>query len=678
MKDKNKQESEQSKSGNILSGFFPDNTDIFNKLVMNSPDGTVVTDLMGKILWASPQIFALVGTKEEVVKRETTIMDWVDPSYREKVMENFSKVFQGVFEQNNEYLLIKKDKTRFFGAINSSPLIGNDGKPFGLIATVRDISYLKQIEQELRQSETKYRLLFESANDAIFLMDNHLFMECNSKTLEIFGCTKEEIIGKPPYLFSPPEQPDGQKSETKALHLIKAAMDGTPQLFEWKHKKLNGTLFDAEVNLDAIEIHGKKYLQAIVRDITEWHKTNDHLKTFNQSLLSFGADCMENINRLVIVCGQVLGGDCALYNCLHEGLLCSLGQWNTPEDYISKDSAEGHICFDVINGNLDEVMLIRDLPNTRYFETDPNVRKFGLKTYMGVAVRFGLKTIGSLCVVFQRDFIPDQSDILFLSLVASAIGVEEQRKSALDQLVDRAGELKELITEKDKFFSIIAHDLKGPFNAIMGFSEILTSEWTDFSEEEKLHFIRNIHTSSKNTFQLLENLLEWSMAQTGRLVFTPEPIDLSVIANEIMILLRTQAEKKQIRLFSAINFGTLVTADENMVKTIFRNLVTNAIKFTPSGGQVRINATNVPKHPGGMEMIEACILDNGIGIPAEDLPRIFKIEEKIHSSGTAQERGTGLGLILCKELVEKNGGKIRVESQVDKGSKFCFTLPKAF
>jgi signal transduction histidine kinase len=235
--------------------------------------------------------------------------------------------------------------------------------------------------------------------------------------------------------------------------------------------------------------------------------------------------------------------------------------------------------------------------------------------------------------------------------------------------------MKELNASKDKFFSIIAHDLKGPFNAIMGFSDILTMEWDEYTEEERRHFIRNINSSAKNTFRLLENLLEWAMTQTGKVLFNPSRIDLSVLANDVVILLREQAEKKQIKVFTAINFNTNVMADENMVRTVFRNIVSNAIKFTSPGGYVRIFTKDIPPVNDQPAMVEVSVIDNGTGIDRELLPKLFRIDEKIRNQGTSHEKGTGLGLILCRELVEKNKGTIGVQSESGKGSRFYFTLP---
>ena len=151
---------------------------------------------------------------------------------------------------------------------------------------------------------------------------------------------------------------------------------------------------------------------------------------------------------------------------------------------------------------------------------------------------------------------------------------------------------------------------------------------------------------------------------------------MSVIANDMVIFLRDQAERKRIRMFTGVNFGTVVLADEEMVRSVIRNLVSNAIKFTPEGGQIRIYSENFKEEEDQKEMIRICVTDTGVGIPPENLDKLFRIDQQVRSVGTANEKGTGLGLIICKELMDKHGGKIWVESEVGKGSKFCVTLPK--
>lgn len=537
---------------------------------------------------------------------------------------------------------------------------------------------LKKITPPLMNvNEITYRLLFETAHDAIFLMNEYRFLDCNTKSLVMFGCEREDIIGKSPVNFSPPLQPDGFDSTLKAKEKMDAAIGGQSQVFEWVHLRKDGVPFYAEVSLNAITLNGVGHLQAIVRDISERKKSDEQLRKFSECLLSFTADPLYNINLLTRLCGEILGATCSLYNRLQDGLLCSLGQWNSPEGFIGEDNPDGHICYDVINNNDKEVYSVANLPATPYFVSDSNVAKYNLRSYIGKVVRCGSKPIGSLCAVFQQDYQPDMHDRYFISLIASAVGVEEERKLAHDEILRYAAELQELNQSKDKFFSIISHDLKGPFNAILGFSDILTADWNDYTDDERQHFIRNINTSAQNTYRLLENLLEWALAQTGKVTFSPAAFDLSVVANEVVILMREPAEKKQIKLFTGINFNTMVFADENMIRTILRNLVSNAIKFTCEGGDVKILSKVIPSTAGKPGMVEVCVRDSGIGIDRELLSKLFNIDEKVRTNGTANEKGTGLGLILCRELIQKNEGKIWAESEPGQGSRFCFTVPAA-
>jgi signal transduction histidine kinase len=230
--------------------------------------------------------------------------------------------------------------------------------------------------------------------------------------------------------------------------------------------------------------------------------------------------------------------------------------------------------------------------------------------------------------------------------------------------------LSELNAAKDKFFSIMAHDLKNPFNAILGFSQTLAEEYDHYSESERKQFLRNIYDASHSSFNLVQNMLEWSRTQTGMIEFKPVLHDLSHLANETVRLLKHTAEMKNIRLISLIPFSTIVFADENMVRFIFRNLISNAIKFTNADGKVTVVAT-----PGKDGLTEICVADNGIGIPDQYLSKLFRIDEKYKTEGTRGEQGTGLGLIICKEFALKNGGNIWCESTVGEGSKFFFRLP---
>jgi signal transduction histidine kinase len=235
-------------------------------------------------------------------------------------------------------------------------------------------------------------------------------------------------------------------------------------------------------------------------------------------------------------------------------------------------------------------------------------------------------------------------------------------------------ELQKMSRTKDKFFSIISHDLKTPFNAMVGFSNLLSEHYESYTQEEQRKFISIIDQSVNNTYKLLNNLLEWAQAQSDSDTLTLETTNLFLLSNDIIGLLKQTAENKNISLRCDVDQELEIDVDTNKLTTIIRNLVTNAIKFTHKGGEVSVQAETV-KSLDGQQMIQISVCDTGIGIAPDKQEKLFNLGEKISSPGTDKEVGTGLGLILCEEFVKRHGGKIWVESEINKGSKFIFTLP---
>jgi len=227
---------------------------------------------------------------------------------------------------------------------------------------------------------------------------------------------------------------------------------------------------------------------------------------------------------------------------------------------------------------------------------------------------------------------------------------------------------------KDKFFSIIAHDLKSPFNSLLGFAELLNDGFDDYDEDDKRKFIGIIYDGLHNTFKLLDDLLYWARSQKGTIDYFPEKINLFLITKEISELLTQSFEKKSIKLINQIALDSFVFADRDMLATIIRNLLTNAMKFTNKHGEVIIKNFSLSDEKQ-KQFVGICVSDTGVGIPVEIQSTLFDIGKNVSTSGTEKEKGTGLGLILCKEFVEKHGGKIWVESEVGKGSEFCFLMP---
>lgn len=245
---------------------------------------------------------------------------------------------------------------------------------------------------------------------------------------------------------------------------------------------------------------------------------------------------------------------------------------------------------------------------------------------------------------------------------------QTEREKQLKQLSEK---LQELNATKDKFFSIIAHDLKNPFNSILGFSELLTKNITKYKIEEIERFVGIIQSTSQNAYNLLENLLNWSRSQTGTIEFNPHYYDLTQIIRNNIEFVEHSALKKNIKIYFAHTEIFMVKIDKNMIDTALRNILTNSIKFTYPGGKIIITVSAEDS------VYKISVIDNGIGIEEENIDKLFRLDSKYSSYGTNQEKGSGLGLIITKEFIERNNGTIWANSEFGKGSEFIFTLPKA-
>ena len=230
--------------------------------------------------------------------------------------------------------------------------------------------------------------------------------------------------------------------------------------------------------------------------------------------------------------------------------------------------------------------------------------------------------------------------------------------------------LKESNATKDKFFSIIAHDLKNPMTHILGYSRLLMENAEKLDIEGVKKYSTTINRATEQISGLLENLLEWSRLQSNTLQHNPTNFSIRTIAIETVGANQEIAQNKGIKLFSLVTEDYYAFADRNMITTVIRNLISNAIKFTSAGGQVYINAMY------NNDYVEITVGDTGVGIPESTLPKLFRIDQHVSTPGTASETGTGLGLILCKDFIEKNNGEIQVKSKLNEGSKFIFRLKK--
>jgi signal transduction histidine kinase len=291
-------------------------------------------------------------------------------------------------------------------------------------------------------------------------------------------------------------------------------------------------------------------------------------------------------------------------------------------------------------------------------------------SWIGIPLQTPSKVIGVLVLQhYEKENVYSENDVKFLISIGSQIAMAIERKKAEEEINFKNEQLQVINAEKDKFFSIIAHDLRGPLSAFVTATQILTEEIQTMGIDEIKDITLSMKTSASNIYNLLENLLEWSRLKRGGMDFIKEKLNLKKSVSECIDVLTESARKKQIGISVVIAEELNVFADEHMLETVVRNLVSNAIKFTNNKGKISVTADYKDDNS-----IEVKISDTGIGITTELKNKLFMINEKTSRNGTAGELSSGLGLLLCKEFIEQCGGKIWVESEVGMGSTFSFSI----
>jgi signal transduction histidine kinase len=303
------------------------------------------------------------------------------------------------------------------------------------------------------------------------------------------------------------------------------------------------------------------------------------------------------------------------------------------------------------------------------------------RSELALPLQMGAKVLGVLDIQSEQTDAFDRDSRTALQMLANqiAIAIHNARlynleKGLRELEAQKARELAELNASKDRFFSIVAHDLRGPFNPLLGMAQLMTRLPEETPPAELKTMAESVYFSARSVYELLENLLAWSRLQRGRMEQQPEQLDLKKLTDRNAKLFAEVAVDKGINLENTLAAGISVYADRNMLNTVMRNLISNALKFTPRGGRVTITALPDTADSG---LVAVAVSDTGVGIRLEDQAKLFRLDVTHSTRGTAEEKGTGLGLIICQEMVKKNGGRIWIESNgtPGRGTTVKFTVP---
>lgn len=558
-------------------------------------------------------------------------MDFVKASVREKVVMASEKV------KNPEELLAK------FDAVEQNPMVetfdtiellnGNilerfskplviHGEVTGRVWFYRDVTERLRTARAIQENEAKYRSLFSQANDAIFLMDREIFLECNEKTFGMFGCKEEDILKKTPCHFSPDLQPDGDPSRKRMENHIQEAMSGKPQFFAWKFIRLDGTPFDAEVSLNAINIGEERFVQAMVRDISEQVVTGQALRSSerrNKAILDAIPDLMFRVNAE----GQFL-------------------------DFKAGQVGELGIEGDQVLG-----AKLTDLFPTAIAEK--------------ISQRMNLALNSGDIQEFEFEYTDRDGKLLDYEARVVSSGHGEWL-TMLRNVTERKRTEKELIKrnfELDSFVYRASHDLKAPLTSLMGLIRIAK---TDTDIERMPMYFGMMDKSVSKLDNFIRDLTDFS--RNARMETQWIEIDFRETIYELSENLRFMENAERVNMELEINQTEPFFSDPLRIGIILNNLISNGVKyFDPAKEDPRVKIIVETDHHQARIRIE----DNGIGIGEEHMPKIFDLFYR----ATAESFGSGLGLYIVKNAVEKLEGTIIAISKLGEGTKFDITLPKS-
>ena len=405
------------------------------------PDATFIIDRKGTVIAWNRAIEEMTGVKaKDIIGRGD--YEYALPFYGHRRPILIDLIFASEDElKKGEYVEIQrtgeilsvetpspilKGKPVVVKAI-AAPIYDEQGNVAGAIETITDITELKRVQEDLRESENRYRTIFENTGAAtVLLEENTLISLANAEFVRLSGYSREEIEGKKRWTeFVVTEDLD----RMLAQHRMRREQHETALIhYEFRFVTKIGEIRNIFLTIDVIP--GTKQSVASLTDITGRKRAEERLSEMNSTFLAFSPDPIGNINILTGLAGKMLQGTCALYNRLEQGMLCSLGMWNAPPDFVSRDQPEGHICNDVILNGGTSPTIIMDLLMSPYADTDPNVKRYQLKTYVGIPVKIGEKYFGSLCVVYQNNYSPSPQDLEILAFLAKAIAIEDERRIA--------------------------------------------------------------------------------------------------------------------------------------------------------------------------------------------------------------------------------------------------------
>lgn len=615
-----------------------DSINNLSQLLSNANFLIAKTDEDGNFIYINQNFTDTFGYSIEELK-DKRLYDLIDQAYFEDSIFDIRSAEPSV-PVYAELPFRKKNGDLSYFSITVSPEKINNSKKFY-------DCYIKDINEHLAKAKEGelFRSMFSASNDGIALAQDGILVFVNKAFAEIFNYSSgDELVGKP--MLDLVSGNDSFKIAENFRMLERKK--GSPSRFDFLGKRNDGSVFHAEVSAGTYELESKQNIIMIVRDVSERIRTQRVIRESEEKYRNI----TENIDDFLFTFERIDSNLRPVFCTTSVQKITGYLQTDFlsdgklflkiihPDDFnVFKPKLMNLLKSRIQNSGEFEFRIINKHGNIVWVRTKLNLVRIGAGTIQKI---FGLV-----------------SDITF-------------RKRAEEELKKSTKNLIKLNETKDRFISIVSHDLRTPFSSILGFTDLLLND-NDLTEDEQKQYFRYIQDSSKSMLALVNSLLDWTRLQTGRIKFEPQKFDVASTINETINTVSGVSLQKGVELINLIKDEKLIFADKSLIMQVFNNLLSNAIKFTSQNGKIYISAAP----SDNPRFTEFSVKDTGVGIKPENLDKLFSVEAKFTSEGTAGEKGSGLGLSLVKEIIEKHGGAIRVKSKVGEGSDFRFTLPIA-